>query len=956
MMAEYDIMGNYTGFDNYQPAELMGPQFYDDFGNPVANAEEAERRRKEAERQIEEYRRQQEELGSQVTNKQEVTTYADGSQTITTKREVPGKQPLQPVAPVQDQTAYNQRIAQQESGGRQDIGYHNQQLSSAYGPYGITQAAYQDARRRDPSLPADIRQATPAQMTAAQNAVTSNNARYLQNYGVPVNEKTLSAAHFLGAKGLADYLRDGTISPQAARANGGADRVRQIVNARLGGRPAAASGAAQPVAPGALPMQTRPAINQETGEVYQEYVPENERIPLDQPFRVTVPMSSQPPAAQPQAQPAQAVQPVAPTAAQPAAAPADQAQPTRLQEYIQRYQDLQNDPIGLMSMGTDDNAPEFLRNRARNRFADLITEQREEQKAQEKLATATPTDLARYLQGKVKSGEDYQLATRIRAMLFNWSGNKELAMREMNKLDTGTDKYVQGADGKSYLVKQKANGEIISGYSAETGKELAPDELVKVGAGTAGAAKLNIVGGSYVNDKTGEVGRLISDERTGQSYIQTDTGRKPMAGFRPQGQAGTMDMQAAQQIQKQNLELQVDWAKLQMRVQGAAPEAANRFIGEFNAKHGTNFGIQNISGAAPQISMETRQMIQPAPTAAQPMAQPMAQPAAVSQAAPAAQPAQPAARPQAAAPVVPGSQPAVQPAAQPAQAARPAPVSPADLESQREREKREREAGLEVQTTEQKEFVKETKPLIGQTASDGQAVSNARRQQLDIIRRNPSIVNIMNGQGSTYDQARRIIINAASGAYGQEERQQLATDLSQVMNKLTEAEQGALQEFVNLNTVVNAKTLRANAGPGAVSDAEQRANKEANVGNVDRIPAYAALAGLHRSQFNGDLAASKQSFLEKNPQLKTTGEFNSAWQKQEALRLKEYQAIAKARFDIMGRAPATNAGPEAIAAYRDRVFRAFEAYPAPTFDPTTGRWNYQTANARRAAMAAVLGQ
>jgi hypothetical protein len=283
-------------------------------------------------------------------------------------------------------------------------------------------------------------------------------------------------------------------------------------------------------------------------------------------------------------------------------------------------------------------------------------------------------------------------------------------------------------------------------------------------------------------------------------------------------------------------------------------------------------------------------------------------------------------------------------------------VSPADLESQREREKKEREAGLEVQTTEQKEFVKETKPAVGQTASDGQAVSNARRQQLDIVKNNPSIVNILNGQGTQYDQARRIMINAVSGAYGQEEKKQLADDLGQVMNKLTESEQGALQEFVNLNTVVNAKTLRANAGPGAVSDAEQRANKEANVGNVDRIPAYAALAGLHRSQFNGDLAASKQAFLQSNPQIKTTSEFNSAWQKQEAVRLKEYQAIAKARFDIMGRAPETKAGPEAIKAYRDRVFRAFEAYPAPQYDAANNKWNYQTANARRAAMSAVLGQ
>jgi hypothetical protein len=906
-MAEYDVMGNYTGYDDSygydtgypaEPVAPTGPQFYDDFGNPVANAEEERRRREEMERQIEEYRKQQEKLGSEVTNKQEVTTYADGSQTITTKREVPGKQPLQPVAPVmQDQEGYNQRIAQQESGNRPDIGYHNQQLSSAYGPYGITQGAYEDARRANPALPADIRQATPEQMTAAQNAVTQNNARYLQSYGVPVNQNTLQAAHFLGAKGLSEFLKTGYISPAAARANGGEENVRRIVQQRLGGQAAPASG----------------AVRQQLVQGEQGGMPtQKPRLEPVSPEAVAQPA---PQAAQPKMEPNSFDEFGTPVFSQ---AQAD------LDKNLKSFEAIQNDPKALMNF----EGPEWMQSNAKARAADILANERENQKAQEKLSTATPTDLARYLQGKTKSGEDYNLATRVRAMLFSAAGQKELAMREWNKLDTvGTDKYVQGPDGKPYLVRQRADGEIMGGFNAETGKALNAEELVKVGAGVTGAAKLNIVGGTYVNDKTGEVGRVITDEKTGVSYIQTDTGRKPMTGFRPQGQAGTMDMQRAQQIQKQNIDLAGDWAKLQMKVQGAAPEAANKFLGEFNAKHGTNFGLASVSGSAPQIDMTTGQMIQAAPTAGAPQA-----PTAV--AAPAAAVTAPA-----------GQKPGAVTA-----------VSPADLEAQREREKKEREAGLEVQTTEQKEFVKETKPAVGQTAGDGQAVANARRQQLDIIKRNPSIVNIMNGQGTQYDQARRIMINAVSGAYGAEERQQLANDLSQVMNKLTESEQGALQEFVNLNTVVNAKTLRANAGPGAVSNAEQQANKDANIGNVDRIPAYAALAGLHRSQFTGDLAASKQAFLADNPQIKTTAEFNSAWQKQEALRLKEYQAIAKARFDIMGRAPETNASPEAIKAYRDRVFRAFEAYPAPQFDPATGKWNYQTANARRAAMAAVLGQ
>jgi hypothetical protein len=109
-----------------------------------------------------------------------------------------------------------------------------------------------------------------------------------------------------------------------------------------------------------------------------------------------------------------------------------------------------------------------------------------------------------------------------------------------------------------------------------------------------------------------------------------------MAGFRPQTGTGTMDMQKAQQVQKQNIDLAGDWAKLQMKVQGAAPEAANKYLGEFNAKHGTGFGLQSLAGAAPQISMETGQMSQAAPQA-QAQAQAQAAPQANVPVAPQAQ-------------------------------------------------------------------------------------------------------------------------------------------------------------------------------------------------------------------------------------------------------------------------------------------------------------------------------
>jgi hypothetical protein len=270
------------------------------------------------------------------------------------------------------------------------------------------------------------------------------------------------------------------------------------------------------------------------------------------------------------------------------------------------------------------------------------------------------------------------------------------------------------------------------------------------------------------------------------------------------------------------------------------------------------------------------------------------------------------------------------------------------------RRQAEEKKALEVSKAEQEIFAKDTKTAIAQSSNDGLAVGNARRQQLDLIKKNPSILNIMNGTGTQFDQARNVITRIASGAYSDENKEALYKDIK--ATGMGQAEQAALIDFANLNTGINAKTLKANSGAGSISNAEQQANKDANIGNIDRIPAYAAMSGLHRSQFSGDLQASKQAFLDQHPEIKSTAQFNSAWQKQEANLLKGYQGIAKARFDVMGKPPEANAGPEALAAYKDRVFRAFEAYPAPQYDSATGQWNYQTANAKRAAMKQILGQ
>ena len=192
----YDAMGNYIG--------------YEDFSAPVApviptGEETEEQRRKREEEERKRAEKEAKRADETAVQEQKVITYENGSKTIETKQEVPAGGKVQPVAPED----YNARIARQESGNRPDIGYHDRSKGTASGMYGMTDVGYADARRRDPNLPEDRLQSTPEQQTSAMNAYTQQNAKYLQNYGVEPNENTLAAAHFLGAKGLSDYLKTG---------------------------------------------------------------------------------------------------------------------------------------------------------------------------------------------------------------------------------------------------------------------------------------------------------------------------------------------------------------------------------------------------------------------------------------------------------------------------------------------------------------------------------------------------------------------------------------------------------------------------------------------------------------------------------------------------------------------------------------------------------------------------
>jgi hypothetical protein len=419
---------------------------YDQFSNVIGEYESEEERLR---REEEERRR----LEAEKPVKQTVTINPDGTRDVTISGSASalqgGAMPQQvepkmaATAPVNPAT-YNASIAQQESGANPNIGFHDRTKSTAFGPYGMTTAAWQDARRRDPSLPEDITKATPAQLTAGQTGYTQENAGYLKNYGVPVNQNTLSAAHFLGAKGLSDYMKTGYISPQAAAANGGEENVRRIVQGRLGGQTMPASGAVQPVAaPGAAPAPVAP---QDMGEFagVDRAVAEQAKLPqpqyTEQQFQANM-------------------------------------EQLQKEQHINNFLQAQNDPREMLRFLNDDTAPQELRTQMEKTYYETRKSEYDIAKTQDKFKQAlTNGDNLTATKMLSNKGPEGSMA---KMLIFGLLGIKPLYEAELAKLDLpGKWAGVTNADGtETGMIQYSTAGKPLSGIKSD-GTAMTDQELV----------------------------------------------------------------------------------------------------------------------------------------------------------------------------------------------------------------------------------------------------------------------------------------------------------------------------------------------------------------------------------------------------------------------------------------------------------------------------------------------
>lgn len=541
---------------------------YDMLGNYIGDFETEEERQK-----------REEEQRRQTVQTQTVTTAADGTQTVTTKQVA---QPTAVAAPISPDTY--QRMIQAESGG-QNFTAQGQPLTSPKGA--MFAAQVMPATAAQPGF--GVR---PAQAQTAEEYNRVGQEYYqalLRKYNG--NEQLAAAAYNMGP---------GAVDQNLAR-NQGQFNVAQA------------------------PRETQGYLGkvfQGAGQAITNMFPSAQAGTLPQPSAGAGRGTFGMPQVQPEPGVAVAtgrgVQGTMTLPEQAAAQPQPPAQPTAVkssQPYIDIYQRDQNDPLQMLALRGDTEAPEFIRRRAGDRARELMNQETQtaqaQQQAQQLAAAAAQGDrkasntIARTLQS--------QEGSWLKMILLGFI-SPQLAGLEAVKLGFGNvDRPVQDANGKNYMVTYNALGTPVSGFSAD-GKTLSQEELINVTAGAAG--KLNIVGGSYVNDTTGEVGRMVTDEKTGRSYIQTDTGRKPMEGFRPQSSAGTLADQRARLIQELNLKLQ-----------GKTQEEKMAITRDYNSKL-VGAGYQPVQPY--EVNLQAPQIAQPAaqpaagavpPAAAQPAAQ-----------------------------------------------------------------------------------------------------------------------------------------------------------------------------------------------------------------------------------------------------------------------------------------------------------------------------------------------
>jgi ketosteroid isomerase-like protein len=650
----------------------MAIQQFDAFGNYTGGYGLLDDQETEEERR----RRLAREASNTLIGKTELETYADGSQTRKITQEIPAAQPVGQgiqVAGPMDPAVFD-RMIQAESGGRQ-FDRQGGVLTSPRGALGVGQVMPATAAQPGYGVPsifdlAERRGITvPSRDSAGASQLLANpelNREFAQNYATAMSQRFGQqggvAAYNAGPGRVQSNMQAnaGQLNAQALpqETQGYLDRVlggiRQgasaVANAIIPSAQAATPAAAGPVDPAeqrrrAALAQRPPLPGQAPGTGYGDDSPE---------LFPTTPPQAAPTAPTPPVSPYSlaAGMPAQPGIRVPGMAVGQTAQPSI--RAIDRYQQVQDDPMELMRLRRDETQPEFIRERAGNRAYELMDAEikRKEGEAQaQALAQAAAggdrrasMTLAKELQKQEGSWLKFALLGFI---------SPDLAGQELMKLGFGSvDKPTLLADGSEGIVTYRADGTPIKGITAN-GTAMTVKQLAQVarglGKGVSTSAEV------YVDKTTRDRYRSAVDSQ-GNTALVNIQGGAPFTGD-PRNLV----------VQSIGTALAKAEGQEAIKLNYIGPIAYTRegaeFAGRFNAENpGANIGYQTQTPGAPLVDLNTGQPVtrnadgtitvtrtapaeQQAPAAAQ--AAPAATQAApaATQAAPAATQAAPAAQP-----------------------------------------------------------------------------------------------------------------------------------------------------------------------------------------------------------------------------------------------------------------------------------------------------------------------
>jgi hypothetical protein len=601
--------------------------------------------------------------------------------------------------------------------------------------------------------------------------------------------------------------------------------------------------------------------------------------------------------------------------------PADQA-------YWDKFHAAQNDPSAMAQLSYDATAPAAIRQAASTQHLQQLQSQKAQGDAQDQvnkaLATGDTSDFARMLKAKTEEG------SYVKAYLFHKMGLEDLSKNEQQKLGAGNTWQASiGPGGERATINYDGNNKAIEGYDA-SGRRLTGNEL---GQYAAQAIPLNkaSTGAEVYYDPTGR----STDKRF--SYVQTPAGgRFVEAGTgklaTPSEQASLVKMSATGPLEQQ---YQAAYLRGGGTAQGT--QAAQGFQNAPLPAAPSAPGVGGAPATAPQATPQPQGQ-PPIPTGAQPQGGgPVAPTGAVPHGAVAPQVA-PQTRPM----MAPGQVSPVQPI--------PAPYM----------QKMQAEQQMAVGTEEQKQYVKDKQNIVDD-ASNGQKASQNRQQALGTLLDNPSIMGYL-ADPTTSGQFWKLARDVASGAYAGEHGAELSNDATKA--GLPAPLRDAINLLNNQNAFYNSTTLHSNEGVGKISNFEIQNNIKNNLGNFGEAGPAAILTTVGNQKWSSDLAVAKQQFTQQfdaSGQVKTPANFQSAWSRESDNAFKQYQAVVKAREIVLqpsqklANMPANKDNAQIQQQYRQACIAAYRTYPVPRYNPSANKWQYDTKEAKMAAMQAIGG-